>query len=87
MTPFVLWHIYQQSLEEIDRLERLALNSYGATQEYRLLTTIKGVGPILGLMIGLETGDIHRFASAGNVRFVLPLRERRAAVQQQEKRR
>jgi hypothetical protein len=33
---------------------------------FKILQTITGVGKILGLTIMLETGDIHRFAGAGN---------------------
>ncbi len=34
--------------------------------EFAVLKTIKGVGPVLGLTIMLETGDIGRFASVGD---------------------
>ena len=30
------------------------------------LKTIKGIGPVLGLTIMLETGDIHRFPEVGD---------------------
>jgi transposase len=33
---------------------------------FEVLTTIKGVGPILALTIMLETGDIGRFAQVGD---------------------
>jgi transposase len=52
--------------QEIQGLERSALEAMKLSEEFRLLQTIKGVGPILGLTIMLEVGDIHRFASAGN---------------------
>jgi hypothetical protein len=34
--------------------------------EFKSLTTVIGIGPILGLTIMLETGDINRFAGPGN---------------------
>ena len=52
--------------QEIQGLERSALEAMKLSEEFSLLQTIKGVGPILGLTIMLEVGDIHRFASAGN---------------------
>ncbi len=51
--------------EESQRLERSALDAVKLSDEFRILLTIKGVGPILGLTIMLEVGDIHRFPSAG----------------------
>jgi transposase len=35
-------------------------------EDYQLLQSIPGVGPVLGTTIALETGTIERFASAGN---------------------
>ena len=49
----------------IHRLERSALEAVQLSDDFRILQTIKGVGPVLGLTIMLEVGDIHRFASAG----------------------
>jgi transposase len=50
---------------EIRRLEGAALEAVELSEDFQILQTIKGVGPILGLTIMLEVGDIHRFASAG----------------------
>jgi transposase len=36
------------------------------SDEFKILQTITGIGKILGLTIMLETGDIHRFTSAGH---------------------
>jgi len=36
------------------------------TREYQLLSSITGIGPILGQTILLETGSINRFANVGN---------------------
>lgn len=35
-------------------------------EAYQLLTSIPGVGKILGMTIAMETGDIHRFPHVGN---------------------
>jgi len=52
--------------QESRRLERLALEAVALSADFQLLQTIKGVGPVLGLTIMLEVGDIGRFPSAGN---------------------
>ncbi|MEN8207291.1 MAG: IS110 family transposase [Pseudomonadota bacterium] len=51
--------------EEVQKLERSAIKAVELSDEFRILQTIKGVGPILGLTIMLEVGDIHRFPGAG----------------------
>jgi len=50
---------------ECQGLERSALDAVKLSDNFRILQSIKGIGPILGLTIMLEVGDIHRFASAG----------------------
>lgn len=50
---------------EIEKLERSALAAVRLSDAFRILQTIKGVGPVLGLTIMLEVGDIQRFPSAG----------------------
>lgn len=50
---------------ESRRLERLALDAVKMSDEFQILQTIKGIGPVLGLTIMLEVGDIRRFPSAG----------------------
>lgn len=52
--------------DESRRLERLALDAVKMSDDFQILQTIKGVGPILGLTIMLEVGDVRRFPSAGN---------------------
>ncbi|HWR78065.1 MAG TPA: IS110 family transposase [Thiobacillus sp.] len=52
--------------QEVERLEAAALKAVQLRPEFTILKTIKGVGPILGLTIMLETGDIHRFPSVGD---------------------
>lgn len=51
--------------QQIQRLERSALQAVKLCDAFRIVQTIKGVGPVLGLTIVLEVGDIHRFPSAG----------------------
>ena len=58
--------VYAAIHKEIDVLEQSAYQAVKLTKDFEILQTIKGVGKILGLTIMLETGDIHRFASAGN---------------------
>ncbi len=60
------WRLFQQTQVEIHGLEKLALNLYQGEEYYQLLQTVKGIGVILGLTIGLETGSIKRFKKAGN---------------------
>lgn len=60
------WRLFQQAQREIHGLEKLALDCYRGEEYYQLLQTIRGIGKILGLTIGLETGSIERFHSAGN---------------------
>lgn len=51
--------------QEIRRLEDSALDAVRLSDGFRILQTIKGVGPVLALTIMLEVGDIRRFPSAG----------------------
>jgi transposase len=60
------WRLFHQAQREIHRLEKMALDLYRGQESYQLLQTVKGIGVILGLTIGLETGDISRFRKAGN---------------------
>ena len=58
--------VYHALQQEIDALEAAALATVRLEPPFAVLTTIKGVGPILALTIMLETGDIHRFPSVGD---------------------
>jgi transposase len=51
---------------EIAKLERRLLQRLKPRPEYALLSTVPGVGRILGPIILLETGSIERFAAVGN---------------------
>ncbi len=50
----------------IELLEREAWRQTKATQAWRPLQTVSGIGRILGLTIVLETGPIERFAGVGH---------------------
>ena len=52
--------------EQIKIIERAVTNKAKLEPEYKHLLSTPGIGVILGLTIMLETGDIHRFAKAGN---------------------
>ncbi|GMT39906.1 MAG: IS110 family transposase [bacterium] len=58
--------VYQSIQREIDGLEKSAYQAVKLTADFAILQTVTGIGKILGLTIMLETGDIHRFAGAGN---------------------
>lgn len=52
--------------EQIERIEKTVAEHAVLDDSYRLLTSIKGIGPTLASTIQYETGDIGRFASVGN---------------------
>jgi transposase len=58
--------VLRTAAQEVERLEAAALQAVQLRPEFTILKTIKGVGPILGLTIMLETGDICRFPSVGD---------------------
>lgn len=58
--------VYHAAQREIDALETAALSLVQLEPHYKVLTSIRGVGPILALTIMLETGDIHRFPAVGD---------------------
>ena len=51
---------------QIDVLEKRLQESVKPRREYRLLTSVPGIGEILATTILLETGPIDRFAHVGN---------------------
>jgi transposase len=51
--------------EQIRLLERAILAKGRLRKEFHGLKTVSGIGDVLALTIALETGDVHRFASAG----------------------
>lgn len=56
-----------QTLDQaIEMLERDVWKYAGGRSDYRILHTVPGIGPVLGLTILLETGQVERFADAGH---------------------
>jgi transposase len=53
-------------MEQIAELERHIFSEMKGREDYQRLKAAPGIGPILSTTILLETGDIKRFASAGN---------------------
>ena len=58
-------HIEQLN-ESVDKIEKAVLASARELPCYAKLTTLPGVGKILGMTITMEAGEISRFASAGD---------------------
>jgi transposase len=58
--------VLQQCQAQIKIVERSVLKRARLRPEFQMLLTIPGIGQILALTIMLETGDIGRFAKAGN---------------------
>jgi len=58
-----LMHSMTETIEEIEKAVHDQCRNLGS---FKLLNTIPGVGPILGMTIMLETGTINRFPDAGN---------------------
>ena len=52
--------------ESIGKIEKVVLESARELPSYDKLTTLPGVGRILGMTITMEVGDIKRFAQAGH---------------------
>lgn len=59
-------NVYRAIQDELELLERVLLEVVKTRPDFQVLTTIPGVGVILGMTIALETGDIRRFAGVGN---------------------
>jgi transposase len=50
----------------VRQIERELQHHIKPREDYQLLQSIPGIGPVLGTTIALETGTIERFASPGN---------------------
>lgn len=57
--------VYDSVRAEIARLESAALSVMRPRAVFQVLQTLRGVGPVLGMTIALETGDIRRFGKVG----------------------
>jgi len=58
--------VYQAVQQQINQLEQAAYKAVKIRDEFKILQTTTGIGKISGLTIMLETGNIQRFAGAGN---------------------
>lgn len=58
--------VLQALQKQIDIVEEVLAAYCHGNPEYKLLTSVAGIGPILATIILLETGKIERFADAGN---------------------
>lgn len=56
----------QHLSQSIDKIEKAVLGDARDLPAYAKLTTLPGVGKILGMTITMEVGDIGRFAGSGN---------------------
>ena len=69
MIYFRVCHYHSQIrllTSSIDDIEKECLKKLKVTEEYKALTSIPGIGPILAMVILVETGHIERFAKSGN---------------------
>jgi transposase len=59
-------HLMEELTESIDKIEKAVMGSARELPAYGKLTTLPGIGIILGMTITMEVGEIKRFASAGD---------------------
>lgn len=57
----------EQLTESIEKIEKVVLASARELPSYGKLTTLPGIGIILGMTITMEVGDIKRFAGPGDL--------------------
>jgi transposase len=62
----VTYQAYLWLDQSIRQIEQELQHHIKPREDYQLLQSIPGTGPVLGTTIALETGTIERFASAGN---------------------
>ena len=58
--------IYRELRKQIEQLEASALKELEENNDYHLLRSMTGIGPILAMTLLLETGDIKRFEQVGH---------------------
>jgi len=58
--------VYRSIQAELEQMESELIKAVKPREDYQVLTSIPGVGPILGMTIALETGNIQRFAEVGD---------------------
>ena len=54
-------------MASIERIEKAVLKSARKLPCYQHLTTLPGIGRILGMTITMEVGEIQRFKAQGNL--------------------
>lgn len=57
---------YRQLQTQIGLIESTVLSELDENEDFLLLRSVTGIGPILGMTIQLETGDIQRFKQVGH---------------------
>jgi len=60
------WIVLRTLNGQIEELEKIVLQQARLKPQFKPLLTVHGIGPILGLTIMLETGDIRRFRKVGH---------------------
>lgn len=58
--------LLQQLTGQIEEIEDFVLSHCQNNKDYSIVTSVPGIGKILGMTILLETGPIERFAQVGN---------------------
>jgi transposase len=58
--------LMMQLHQTIEEIEKVILKEVKPLPQYQALQTLPGIGVVLALTIFLETGDVKRFADAGN---------------------
>jgi len=58
--------LLQQLTLQIEEIEDFVLTQCQHNEDYALITSVPGIGKILGMTILLETGPMERFAQVGN---------------------
>jgi transposase len=58
--------VYRSIHTELEKIESELLKAVKPRADYKVLTSIPGVGEVLGMTIALETGNIQRFAEVGD---------------------
>lgn len=66
LAPRASLEVIKSLNEQISKLEKVARAHGRLRPEFKLLKTVWGVGPILGLTIMYETGEISRFPEVGD---------------------
>lgn len=58
--------VYRSIQSELETIESQLLKAVKPRTDYQVLTSIPGIGAVLGMTIALETGNIQRFAEVGD---------------------